>query len=487
MKATLSVQLGVFEVDLLAGELRDGDRVHRLQEQPFQILSMLIARGGQVVTRNDIRQKLWPNDTVVEFDHSINSAIKKLRQALGDSADNPQYIETIARRGYRLLAAVGHSPGANLDRRLSDGSPVGKSSLRASPRVNNFFIRSGLGGEQASEAPTVRQSDSEGLIGRKVSHYRVLKALGSGGMGRLYKAEDLKLGRHVALKFLPEDLAWEPIALRRFEREARTASSLDHPNICTIYEVEEYEEQPFIVMQLLHGETLRERLAVTAARNEPLALAEMLDIAIQICDGLQAAHEKGIVHRDIKPANIFLTTSGQVKLLDFGLAKLVTSANEMRSDHWLLESGSSSGSKPTIVGLFAADANISAQGTSVGTAAYMSPEQVRGKNLDARSDVFSFGLVLYEMATGQRAFTGDSSGSVKTAILDDAPTPVHQLNPVIPRSLEHVINGALEKDREKRYQNIADVRSGLEHLRSRTEPERSFAPVMGRLWWRVCW
>src|SRR5580692_8105910 len=291
MKATLSVQLGVFEVDLLAGELRDGDRVHRLQEQPFQILSMLIARGGQVVTRNDIRQKLWPNDTVVEFDHSINSAIKKLRQALGDSADNPQYIETIARRGYRLLAAVGHSPGANLDRRLSDGSTVGKSSLRASPRVNNFFIRSGLGGEQAGEAPTVHQSNSEGLIGRKVSHYRVLKALGSGGMGRLYKAEDLKLGRHVALKFLPEDLAWEPIALRRFEREARTASSLDHPNICTIYEVEEYEEQPFIVMQLLHGETLRERLAVTAARNEPLALAEMLDIAIQICDGLQAAHE----------------------------------------------------------------------------------------------------------------------------------------------------------------------------------------------------
>jgi pentatricopeptide repeat protein len=436
----LRVQLGSFELDVKAGELRKNGLKVRLQEQPFRILLMLIERSGQVVTLDEIKKKLWPNDTVVEFDHSIHTAIKKLRQALDDSADNPRYVETVARRGYRLMVPVEALESTPGDVSPSDAASSGD-------------------GLQVRAAPP--------LIGKKVSHYRVLEVIGGGGMGMVYKAEDLKLGRPVALKFLPEELAWDSAALRRFEREARTASSLDHVNICTIYGVEEQEEQPFIVMQLLEGETLRDRLAAAVSGAKALSLEEGLDIALQIASGLQAAHEKGIVHRDIKPPNIFLTASGTVKILDFGLAKLV-SVIKGGSDELQLEKDGAVVDIPPSAAAARADLSLTRTGVAMGTAGYMSPEQVRGEKLDARSDLFCFGLVLYEMFTGRRAFSGQTAAVVHDAILHDSPAPVHDLNSAVSAGLVSIIDRALQKDRERRYQSAAEMRADLEVLRYRS-------------------
>jgi serine/threonine protein kinase/Tol biopolymer transport system component/DNA-binding winged helix-turn-helix (wHTH) protein len=489
MKATLTerVRLGAFEVDLRAGELRDGEHTVRLQEQPFQILSMLIARGGEVVTREEIRNKLWPNDTVVEFDHSINAAIKKLRRELGDTAEAPKYVETVARRGYRLLVPVEAVP--------TEIKPawVWKSE---NPDPATVRLERGTPTEplhQRRAADRERAAISGGsLIGKKVSHYRVLSVLGGGGMGMVYKAEDLKLGRQVALKFLPEDLAWDSRALQRFEREARAASSLDHPNICTIYEVEEHEEQPFIVMQLLQGETLRDRLSALAASRSRLKPETMLEIATQICEGLQAAHKKGIIHRDIKPANIFVSSAvadgstcgcevNSVKILDFGLAKLVNDSKEAGSDVWQLEPGGAGAAlqpgRPV-----PADATLTRLGSAMGTAGYMSPEQVRGEKLDARSDIFSFGLVLYEMASGQRAFSGESAAEVQEAIVNRAPIVVGELNAEVPRGLEQVISKALEKDREKRYQSAVEMGCDLQRVKSELNSRGAKAGRRWALW-----
>jgi serine/threonine protein kinase len=310
------------------------------------------------------------------------------------------------------------------------------------------------------------------LTGETVSHYRILDGLGVGGMGLVYRAEDIKLGRRVALKFLPEESAKDPAALGRFEREARSASALEHPNICPIYEFGELEGQPFLVMQLLEGQTLRELISSVGQEKPPLELGRLLDLAIQITNGLDAAHQKGIIHRDIKPANIFVTREGQAKILDFGLAKPVSvSGGAEAASEGDARGDASSGRMPReSVPLSTSDLFVSRTGVAIGTAAYMSPEQVRGKELDARTDLFSFGLVLYEMATGKRAFAGDTGPELQEATLRQVPSRVREANPELPATLEKVIGRALEKDREARYQSASEMRADLESLRREIAP-----------------
>src|SRR4029077_1268192 len=326
-----------------------------------------------------------------------------------------------------------------------------------------------LGGplaEVAEGAKPQAESVAPHPIGKKVSHYRVLQVLGGGGMGIVYSAEDLKLGRRVALKFLPEELANDAAVMERFDREARAASALNHPNICTIYGVEEHQGQPFIVMEMLEGRTLRELISAaerqnSGARKGPLQLQAMLDIALQIAEGLDAAHKKGITHRDIKPANIFVTTHGQVKILDFGLAKRQDSDTSE-----LMSSTEAKAGQTTSL-------NLTRTGATMGTAGYMSPEQIRGEKVDSRTDLFSFGLVLYEMVAGQRAFIGETAPILHDAILHSAPRAVRELNPTVPTKLQGIIEKALEKHREIRYQAAVEVRRDLETLKHEMQPGHS--------------
>ncbi len=421
-----------FELDLRAYALRRSGRPLKLERLPMELLILLVEQRGQLVTREEIIGRIWGKDVFLDTDNSINAAIRKIRQVLKDDPERPHFLQTVTGRGYRFIAPV---------------------------EVNERMAAQGMVPPQTAAA--------EQLIGKRVSHYRVLQVLGGGGMGVVYKAEDLKLGRRVAIKFLPGELASDSMAFERLQREARAASSLDHPNICTIHELGEHEGQPFIVMQLLEGRTLREWIETAASESTHSRLAKLIEFAIQIAEGLEAAHQKGIIHRDIKPANIFITSREQVKILDFGVAKFVDAGES--SDVPGSESGGAGRSIPERQALTFPDSNLTRTGVSMGTPSYLSPEQVRREKLDVRTDIFSFGLVLYEMATGRQTFPGKTVTEIRDAVLHRSAVPARQLNPELPSELEPIVSKALEKAREQRYQSAREIGSDLERLRRKHE------------------
>ncbi len=379
-------RFGLFELDLTARELRKrGIRLH-LPVQSFEILAMLVERPGDVVTREEIRERLWPHGTVVEFDHSVNSAVKRLRDCLGDSGTSPRFIETLPRRGYRLVIPV--------------------------------------------ETAGIPQS---------APHFRILGELGRGGMGVVYKAEDQVLGRTVALKFLPDELARHPPSLERFRLEARTLAALNHPGICALFGIEEHEGRLCLIMEYLDGQPLG-RLIETG----PLGLKRALEIAIHASEAVAAAHSVGIVHHDITPANIFVSAEAQVKILDFGLAEMAR--REPAEDD-------ASARTP------AANPGVHPRDPAAidGTTAYLSPEQVEGKSVDARADVYALGVVLYEMLCGKSPFGAGSNGSTPMAILKEEPLAPRRLRPDIPANVEQVLLCCLEKRPEDRYSSAGEL------------------------------
>jgi eukaryotic-like serine/threonine-protein kinase len=399
-------EFGPFRVDPAKNLLfRDGQPIS-LPPKVFETLLVLLQHSGQVVSKDDLMKILWPDSFVEEGNLTQN--ISLLRKALGESPQDHHYIVTIPGRGYRFAEDV-----------------------RVVPQ------------EKPVEAPSPGPQVSAVGPGIVVSHYRIRERIASGGMGVVYEAEDTRLGRRVALKFLNEKQAQDSKALERFLREARAASSLNHPNICTIYEIEEHAGGPIIVMELLKGQTLRDLL-----RKERVEVGQLLDVGIQVSGALEAAHANGIIHRDIKPANIFVTDSGQAKILDFGLAKLT--ADHLGPSEKLEDP-------------------LTQAGVGVGTTPYKSPEQARGDTLDARSDLFSVGIVLYEMATGQKPFPGKNALAVLDAILHSRPALPRGLNSSLPHEFDAVLSKALEKDPDRRYQGAGELRSDLQLLKKKLE------------------
>ena len=407
------IRFGPFQLDLRSSELRrNGIRI-RLPDQSIKVLTMLVQSPGEVVTREQLHRTLWPNGTIVEFDSSINAAIRRLREALEDSADAPQYIETLPRRGYRFLVPVEQAP-----------------TMEA---VSSFE----------------HESSSDGLEGQTISRYRIGKKLGQGAMGVVYQAEDTRLGRSVAIKFLPEELSYDPRVLERFEREARAASALNHPNICTVYEVDEHEGARFIAMEYVLGKSLDQLIAPSG-----LPVHDVLNYAAQIADALAKAHSAGIVHRDLKPSNIMVSQDGLVKLLDFGLAKVCA--------------------PQPVVDITAppAETSLTVEGTILGTLQYMAPEQLEGREADVRTDIFAFGAVTYEMATGRKAFEGKSQASLIAAILEREPPPISTVRPSAARALDRVVATCLAKKPDDRWQSARDLLRELQWLKEGRAPRR---------------
>ena len=398
------VRFETFELNLKTGELRKGGVKIRLQEQSFQILAALLERPGKLVTRETLHERLWPDETFVDFEKGLNIAVSKLRQALGDSADEARFIETLPRRGYRFVGVI----------------------------------------EQIDESGEIVGLPAGTAVERTISHYRLLEKIGEGGMGVVYKALDTKLNRTVALKFLPAHLTQDPLARERFRREAQAGAALDHPNICTVHEIDEVDGQIFIAMAYVEGQSLDKKIAAG-----PLALDEAVDIAIQTAGGLRAAHEKGVVHRDIKSSNLMVTPEGQVKILDFGLARL------------------------------ADQAHLTQTATVVGTPSCMSPEQVQRKPTDRRTDIWSAGVVVYEMVTGRLPFEGERQEAVLYAIANEDPEPIAALRAGLPRELERIVDKALAKDAEERYQRVDEMMDDLRSLLEVTEPGSAVSGMPG--------
>jgi predicted ATPase/DNA-binding winged helix-turn-helix (wHTH) protein len=401
------------ELDRSAYELRRAGKALRLSRIPMELLLLLVERRGELVTRNEIVERIWGKDVFLDTDNSINAAVRKLRQVLDDDPEQPRFVHTVTGMGYRFVASV------------TEGSTTTQRPAET------------LGSK--SETTTVGPHSV-------ASHYRIIEKLGGGGMGIVYKALDLRLERYVALKFLPDNLVNDLRALERFRREALAASALNHANICTVYDIGEQDGRPFLAMEFIEGATLHVHM-----NGASLPIEEILSLGIQIADALDAAHAESIIHRDIKPANIFVTKRGQAKVLEFGLAKLMNKNGRAKG---AIESPHSSLEEP-----------ISIVGVISGTPSYMSPEQIRGDDLDARADVFSMGLLLYEMATGQKAFPGGTGGVIIEAILNRPPAAVRNVNPNIAVELEAIINKAIEKNKEQRYQSAAELRSDLQMLR----------------------
>ena len=396
------VRFETFELNLKTGELRKGGVKIRLQEQSFQIIAALLERPGKLVTREALHERLWPDETFVDFEKGLNIAVSKLRQALGDSADEPRFIETLPRRGYRFVGVI--------ERIDESGEIVG--------------LPTGVAAE------------------RTISHYRLLEKLGEGGMGVVYKALDTNLNRTVALKFLASHLTEDPTAKERFRREAQAAAAVDHANICTVHEIDEAGGQMFIAMAYVEGRSLDKKIGAG-----PLELNEALDIAMQTAQGLQAAHERDVVHRDIKSSNLMLTPQGQVKILDFGLARLADRSRLTKTE------------------------------TVVGTVSCMSPEQAERKPTDRCTDIWSLGVLLYEMVTGRLPFEGDREQAVLYAIVHREPTPITAVRVGIPVELDHHVGKALAKDPDDRYQHVEDMVVDLRALKRASSSSAS--PYVG--------